>query len=147
MKPYELTVAEQIHLSRLNAKSEPDSLLEAEFFREFAKEKPEILEWAFREHRRNSHFFPGIDEITTLVRRRRRELWEASEAERETREKREDEEKRKAWEASPEGRDTLEKLANTNLHLVKPIPEPDGSARAKLQEQARNLNQKAENAE
>jgi len=119
----------------------------SEFSREFSKEKPEVIQWAFREHRRHSNFFPTIGEIGELVHRRRHEIWEASEAEREKREKREDEEKRKAWEASPEGRATLEKLANTNPHLVKPIPEPDGSARAKLQEQARSLNQKAESAE
>lgn len=43
--------------------------------------------WAFREHRRGSNFFPSIAEIGVLVRRRRLELYEASEQDRRERER------------------------------------------------------------
>src|ERR1700690_339760 len=75
MTPYERVVAQQLHLSRLNSKAEADPMLDAEFLREFEKQPIEHIEWAFREHRRQSQFFPSIAEVSTLIARRRRELW------------------------------------------------------------------------
>ncbi len=76
------TLAVELNLTALNAKVAPEGELVQEFSREFAEENPEILQWAFREHRRRSQFFPTIAEIYGLVTRIRQELWEAAEAER-----------------------------------------------------------------
>ncbi len=56
-------------------------MIDEEWLREFDGQDPEILAWAFREHRRESEFFPSIAVIFTLIKRRKRELWEASEME------------------------------------------------------------------
>ena len=56
-------------------------MIDEEWLREFDGQDPEILAWAFREHRRESEFFPSIAAIFTLIKRRKRELWEASEME------------------------------------------------------------------
>lgn len=72
----------ELDLCAADAKCEPDEHLSHEFLREFAKEKPEVLQWAFRAHRRQSRFFPCIAEIHALVARRRYELWEEAESER-----------------------------------------------------------------
>jgi hypothetical protein len=77
------TLAVELNLTALNAKTAPERELVQEFSREFASDKPEVLQWAFREHRRQSQFFPTIAEIATLVAHKRRELREAAEAERE----------------------------------------------------------------
>jgi hypothetical protein len=73
----------ELDLCAADSKSEPDARINAEFLREFGGEQGEVIQWAFREHRRQSQFFPSIAEITALITRRRRELWEAGEAERE----------------------------------------------------------------
>ncbi len=87
MRPQELTLLGELDLCAADSKSEPDVRLNGEFLREFAKEKPDVIQWAFRTHRRESQFFPSINEITVLIGLRRRELWEASEAERRQQEK------------------------------------------------------------
>jgi hypothetical protein len=61
------TLAVQMHLTALNAKSEPESELVAEFDRIFGKESPDAMEWAFRVWRERSPFFPAVSEIRKLV--------------------------------------------------------------------------------
>lgn len=90
------TLAVEIHLSTLDSKSEPPSELVAEFARNFEEEQPTTIQWAFREHRLESKFFPSISEIRVLVERRRRELWEASEEERKCQERADREQARAA---------------------------------------------------
>ena len=114
------TLAVEINLTSLNSKAIPEGELVAEFSREFTSEKPENIQWAFREHRRQSQFFPSIAEIRTLVDRRRRELWEASEVERRAQERAETE------KARAEGKllditDVREAIKET----VKRFPEPE----------------------
>jgi hypothetical protein len=77
-----LTILNELYMCAADAKTEPDERLHREFLREFTGEKPEILQWAFREHRRRSKFFPAVSEIHELVMQRRREEWEAAQFER-----------------------------------------------------------------
>lgn len=56
-----------MHLTALNAKSEPESELVAEFDRVFSRESPEAIQWAFQVWREQSPFFPAVSEIRKLV--------------------------------------------------------------------------------
>lgn len=62
------TLAVQMHLTSLNAKSEPESELVAEFDRSFSSEPTEALEWAFKAWRDKSQFFPAISDIRQLLK-------------------------------------------------------------------------------
>ena len=92
----DIVLATEMHVTRLNAKAEPDELLDSEFMRCFACEDPEAVQWAFSEWREKSPFWPAISDIRHLVglwhaeRRRVREF-------NRTRDERED--RRKAREA------------------------------------------------
>lgn len=66
----------QMHLTALNAKSEPEKELVSEFDRVFSRESPEAIRWAFEVWRDRSPFFPAVCEIRALViefKRRQRE--------------------------------------------------------------------------
>jgi hypothetical protein len=76
-----------MHLCALNSKSEPESELVAEFSRVFSATAPEVLQWAFREHRERSAYFPTISELRGLaceyrVKERQKREVEEVEAER-----------------------------------------------------------------
>jgi hypothetical protein len=114
------TLAVEIHLSTLDSKSEPPSELVAEFARNFEEEQSATIQWAFREHRLESKFFPSISEIRALVDRRRRELWEAAEDARKCQEKA-DEEKARAEGKLVDIVDVKQAIADT----VKRFPEPE----------------------
>lgn len=89
----DIVLAKEIHLTRLNAKTEPDELLEDEFMRMFCVEPAEAVEFAFRERRERSPFFPAISDIVDLIgiwKRRKREA--------------DDEERRRAEQAETEHR-------------------------------------------
>jgi hypothetical protein len=60
-----------MRLCSLNSKSEPENALVAEFSREFGTTDPELLQWAFREHRNRCDFFPTIAQVSGLLRERR----------------------------------------------------------------------------
>ncbi len=62
-------MAVEINLTALNSKSEPERELVAEFARVFDQESPEAIEWAFREWRLQSTFFPSISAIAELISR------------------------------------------------------------------------------
>jgi len=62
-----------MHLTALNAKSEPETELAQEFTRVFGKEPTEAIEWAFCEWRKYSPFFPAISDIGGLLARWHRE--------------------------------------------------------------------------
>lgn len=62
------TLAVQIHLTALNAKSQPEPELISEFDRVFSQYDASALEWAFTAWRRQSQFFPPICEILKLLR-------------------------------------------------------------------------------
>lgn len=83
-----------MHLCSLNSKSEPEARLVEEISREFANERPDVIQWAFREHRRQCKFFPSIFEISELVACRRRQLREAAQIERDREERAETEKAR-----------------------------------------------------
>lgn len=119
------TIAVEMHLSALNSKSEPESELTAEFSRRFAGERPDVIQWAFRQWRETSEFFPAISEIVTLVRRRKIEIIERLETKRQREEAIEREEARAANRAS-----ALPKIQSRRM------PEADPDARAKLKRQA-----------
>ena len=76
------TLAVQMHLTTLNAKSEPEEELVAEFGRVFAKESPVVIEWVFRTWREQSQFFPAIADILKLVKEWRRGERERKELEK-----------------------------------------------------------------
>ena len=113
------TLAVEINLTSLNSKAIPEGELVAEFSREFTSERPENIQWAFREHRRTSNFFPTISEIRTLIDRRRRELWEAYEIERQREEKAEEDKARAEGRLIGNG-EVIEMIKKT----VKRFPEP-----------------------
>jgi hypothetical protein len=62
-------LAVEINITALNSKSEPERELVAEFTRVFDHESPEAIEWAFREWRLQSPFFPSVADIVELVSR------------------------------------------------------------------------------
>ena len=62
------TLAVQMHVTALNAKSEPEPELVAEFDRRFSKEPPGALLWAFEAWRDASPFFPAVSDIRKLLR-------------------------------------------------------------------------------
>jgi hypothetical protein len=62
-------LAVEINLTALNSKAEPERELVAEFTRVFDHEPPEAIEWAFREWRLQSSFFPAIADIAELISR------------------------------------------------------------------------------
>ena len=73
------TLAVEMHLTSLNAKSEPEREIVAEFDRVFSGSPPEGLQWAFRRWREQSPYFPAVSEIRKLLadwRRGRREQQE-----------------------------------------------------------------------
>jgi len=75
-------LAVELHLCGLDAKSEAEPELVAEFNRVFAKDKPETLRWAFRMHREQSKYFPSIHEICELVGKRQKQIYLEQEADR-----------------------------------------------------------------
>jgi hypothetical protein len=78
----EQRLAVELNLTSLNSKTVPEGELVQEFSREFADESPELIQWAFREHRRLSPFFPAISEIDSLIRMRKARLREDAVEER-----------------------------------------------------------------
>jgi hypothetical protein len=70
-------LAIQMHLTALNAKSEPEAELVAEFDRRFSGEPPNAIEWAFVAWRDESRFFPSVADIRRLLK-----LWRRAERER-----------------------------------------------------------------
>ncbi len=80
-------LAVEMHLTALNAKSEQDSELIAEFDRVFSAEPPDAVRWAFRIWRQESPFFPTISDIAALVRSWHKTIQESQENERRLQEK------------------------------------------------------------
>jgi len=60
-------LAVEINLTAINSKLEVQSELAAEFVRVFDSEPPEAIQWAFREWRLQSSFFPAIADIAKLI--------------------------------------------------------------------------------
>ncbi len=67
--PSEITLVKELYVTAANAKTELDPHLNREFLREFAKQNPEALAWAFHEWRASSRFQPAISEIWLLLDR------------------------------------------------------------------------------
>jgi hypothetical protein len=124
LKPQEFTLLGELDLSAADSKSEPDARINAEFLRVFGGEKEEVIQWAFREHRRRSKFFPAISEIHELVMQRRREEWEAAELER-RRQERVESEKARAEGKCVSFAEIMEKIRSTLKRI------PDSPALAK----------------
>lgn len=58
----------QMHLTALNAKSEPEAELVSEFDRIFSRESPDAIQWAFQTWREKSPFFPAVSEMIALIK-------------------------------------------------------------------------------
>lgn len=67
LMPQEIMLGKEMELTRQNSKVEVETGLAAEFYRVFAEEKPEAIQWAFRKWRDQSAFFPAISEIKSLL--------------------------------------------------------------------------------
>jgi len=102
-------LATQIHVTALNAKSEPEESLTDEFYRIFARETPEALQWAFQAWREQSPFFPAISDIRALLKDWHRGVRERLELERAMEEKFLLEERRRQGQLI-DYRDVLQKL-------------------------------------
>lgn len=94
----EKLLAVQIHLTRLNSKTEPDQYFDAEFLRIFRAESPEAIQWVFQAWRNESPYFPAISDIQRLLRAWRRAQRERLELEARLEEKFLLEERRKRGE-------------------------------------------------
>jgi len=81
----------QIHLTAMNAKSEPASELVAEFARVFKREPVEAIEYAFRAWRDESPFFPSVYDIREKVRAWHRAKADEERAHREHEERKQNE--------------------------------------------------------
>jgi hypothetical protein len=64
----EATLAVQMHLTALNAKSEPEAELTREFMRVLTKEPPAAVQWAFQAWRDTSPYFPAVSDIRKLLK-------------------------------------------------------------------------------
>jgi hypothetical protein len=62
-------LAVEVNLTAINSKFEPEKELGAEFLRVFGDEPTEAIEWAFREWRLKSQFFPAVSDIAGLISR------------------------------------------------------------------------------
>lgn len=109
----------QMHLTALNAKSEPESELVAEFDRRFGKESPEAIEWAFQAWREKSPFFPAASDIAALVREFRRGQREQMQLKAQMDEKFLLEERRRQGQV-PDFRDVVKQLRE----VAEVLPEP-----------------------
>jgi hypothetical protein len=85
--PSELELVRQIHLTRINSKSEPNEDLEAEILRRFHLEPPDAIRWTFETWRDDSQWFPAVSDVRKLFDRWHREKREAAEIEAKRREK------------------------------------------------------------
>jgi hypothetical protein len=139
LTPCEIVLAKELHLTRLNAKAEPDSALDSEFFRAFVGEPPEAVEWAFREWRNISPFWPAISDIRERIVRWKRDRQDEAEAKQRAVDAQESERARRegkliSWE---------QVVRDAGLPTApKRYPETgvDPTARrTELQEQARNI--------
>lgn len=83
----EAALVVQMHLTALNAKSEPETELDREFMRVFANELPQAIQWAFEAWRDQSPFFPAVSDIRKLLRNWHRGVREREELERRLEEK------------------------------------------------------------
>jgi hypothetical protein len=68
--PSQQKLAVEINLTAQNSKSEVQKELFAEFARVFEHVSPEVIEWAFREWRMKSSYFPGVADIGKLIQER-----------------------------------------------------------------------------
>lgn len=82
-------LAVELHLTALNSKAEPDESLTKEFSRMLASEPHEAIQWAFREWRDHSPYFPAVSEIKTLVTRWHQARYHETEERRRKRERKE----------------------------------------------------------
>jgi hypothetical protein len=57
-----------MHLTALNAKSEPEAELTREFMRVLTKEPPAAVQWAFQAWRDTSPYFPAVSDIRKLLK-------------------------------------------------------------------------------
>jgi hypothetical protein len=57
-----------MHLTALNAKSEPEAELTREFMRVLTKEPPAAVQWAFQAWRDVSPYFPAVSDIRKLLK-------------------------------------------------------------------------------
>lgn len=82
-------LAVELHLTSLNAKTEPEPELVAEFSRVLSEEPHESIQWAFREWRSGSQYFPAVNQICVLIARWHSARYQETELLREKRERRE----------------------------------------------------------
>lgn len=69
------SLAAELHLAALNAKSEPEAVLVQEFTRAFMDHPPAAIQFAFREWRRMSDYFPTVRGIQELL-----DMWHRNQA-------------------------------------------------------------------
>ena len=65
----EIALSKELDITAANSKTEIVKSLTEEIFRLYAEHPPEVIEWVFREHRRESDFFPSISRIELLLKR------------------------------------------------------------------------------
>jgi hypothetical protein len=108
----------------LNAKVEPSPVLSAEFFRVLRTEPAAAIEWAFRQWRDESDFFPTIHEVKELVA-----TWHRAKADKD-RARLEHEERERVKAAREKGElidfATIKDLcAKISAHAGTPVPQPE----------------------
>lgn len=82
----------------------------------FSKERPETLEWAFREYLRGAEYFPKPSQIAALIDRKRAAMVPNTVSEKPTREETEREQASPEWQAmSDKARATLAKIAGKTV--------------------------------
>lgn len=116
------TLAVEMHLTGLNAKSEPPSELAAEFDKKFGALPPEAIQWIFSQWRDISPFWPPISALRELLGQWRNEQ-EFLRQRAESRELREAREKGSLVEFA----DIVDQLKA----IAKGMPEPETSKRVK----------------
>ena len=69
LTPSRISLGREMAITAANSKTEIMQELSDEIFRLYAEHPPEVIEWVFREHRRESDFFPSISRIELLLKR------------------------------------------------------------------------------
>ncbi len=118
------TLGHQINLTALNAKTDPEPELIAEFDRKFSNESPEALIWIFRTWRDQSRFFPAISDIRKLLADWKRGERERLELESRLEEKFLLEERRKQGQV-PDFQEVVKQLRD----VVERMPPPEHQLR------------------
>ena len=122
LTPSEIVLSRELDITAGNSKTELMRALSDEIFRLYAHHPPEVIEWVFREHRKESEFWPAQVKLDALFQRYKAIQFRKLQEEKSRREKELDRER----ELSGEEKTSLVEIMQSFLKKMdsqKAIPE------------------------